>query len=150
MNKRGPIIIIEDDEDDRVVLDQILRELNYDNKVEFFKDGVSALEYLQDDSVYPFIILSDINLPKLDGFALRKMVHTNEGLSEKCIPYLFFSTSVDKKAVHDAYTMSVQGFFLKPHTYEALKDTIRKIVEYWQECYSPLRFPERETGETRL
>ena len=68
------------------------------------------------------------------------MVHTNEGLSEKCIPYLFFSTSVDKKAVYDAYTMSVQGFFLKPHKYEKLKNTIRVIVEYWQECYSPASY----------
>ena len=69
------------------------------------------------------------------------MVHTNEGLSEKCIPYLFFSTSVNKKAVYDAYTLSVQGFFLKPDGYDALVDTIRAIVEYWLRCYSPNNFP---------
>jgi CheY-like chemotaxis protein len=140
MNKRGPIVIIEDDEDDRMLLAQIFKELNYVNEIAFFKDGSEALVYLQDDAIYPFLILSDINLPKLNGFALRKMVHTNEGLSEKCIPYLFFSTTVDKKAVFDAYTMSVQGFFLKPDNYQKLKDTIRKIIEYWQECYSPFRF----------
>ena len=65
------------------------------------------------------------------------MVHTNEGLREKCIPYLFFSTSVDKKAVFDACTLSVQGFFLKPDKYEKLKHTINVIIQYWQECYSP-------------
>ena len=141
MNKRGPILIIEDDEDDRLILGQIFKELKYENPIEFFHDGVAALEFLKDENVYPFLILSDVNLPKLNGFDLRKMVQTNEGLSEKCIPYLFFSTAVDKKAVYDAYTMSVQGFFLKPDSYPKLKDTIRKIVEYWQECYSPLRFP---------
>lgn len=137
MNKNGPIIVIEDDADDRDLLGMIFKELNYPNEISFFNDGVSALEYLQDDHIYPFLILSDINLPKLNGFELRKMVHTNEGLSTKCIPYLFFSTSVDKKAVYDAYTMSVQGFFLKPDNYERLKHTIKVIIEYWNECYSP-------------
>lgn len=140
MNKQGPIIVIEDDEDDKLLLTKVFEELDYPNELVFFTDGVKALEYLEDDTIYPFIILSDINLPKLNGFELRKMVHTNEGLSEKCIPYLFFSTSVDRRAVYDAYTMSVQGFFLKPATYERIKNIIRIIVEYWQECYSPAAY----------
>lgn len=137
MNKQGPVIVIEDDEDDRDILGQIFKELNYSNEVVFFPNGEEALAYLKNDNVYPFIILSDINLPRLDGFELKKMVHTNEGLSEKCIPYLFFSTAVNKKAVYDAYTLSVQGFFLKPDSYDKLRNTIRVIVEYWQECYAP-------------
>ncbi len=140
MNKNGPIIVIEDDEDDRHILAMIFKDLGYPNEAVFFSDGEAALDYLQDESIYPFIILSDVNLPKLNGFELRKRVHTNKGLANKCIPYIFFSTSVDKKAVHDAYTMSVQGFFLKPHNYAQLKSTIGKIIEYWQECYSPNQF----------
>jgi len=143
MNKRGPIVVIEDDEDDRQILDMVFKELDYPNEIAFFKDGEEALDYLKDESVYPFIILSDINLPKLNGFELRKMVHTNDGLSSKCIPYLFFSTSVDRKAVHDAYTLSVQGFFVKPANYGGLKNTIRVIVEYWQECYSPNNYDSK-------
>jgi CheY-like chemotaxis protein len=139
MNKAGPIIIIEDDSDDRFLIKEIFTELNYPNEIVFFEDGDTALSYLQDDAIYPFLILSDINLPRLNGFELRKMMHTNEGLSAKCIPYLFFSTSVDKKAVYDAYTMSVQGFFQKPSDYGRLRNTMRVIVEYWQECYSPNR-----------
>ena len=137
MNKKGPIIIIEDDADDRDLFAMIFKELDLPNEITFFEEGEVALEYLKDDKVYPFIIISDVNLPKLNGFELRKMVQTNEGLSEKCIPYLFFSTSVDRKAVYDAYTMSVQGFFLKPSKYEHLKHTLKVIVEYWKECYSP-------------
>jgi CheY-like chemotaxis protein len=140
MNKKGPIIVIEDDADDRDVLSAVFKELNYPNEIVFFEDGDTALEYLKDEKVYPFLILSDINLPRLNGFELRKMVHTNEGLSEKCIPYLFFSTSVDKKAVYDAYTMSVQGFFVKPNNYAKITHTMKVIIEYWQECYSPNNF----------
>jgi CheY-like chemotaxis protein len=137
MNKKGPIIVIEDDPRDRELLAVVFRELEYLNEVVFFEDGAAALVYLQDDAIYPFIILSDVDLPKLSGVELRKMIHTNEGLSSKCIPYLFFSTTVDKKAVSDAYTSPVQGFFLKPPTYRKLTATIKLIVDYWMECYSP-------------
>lgn len=137
MNKQGPIVIIEDDDDDRHLLSEAFKQLKYPNELVFFKDGDAALAYLQDDSIYPFIILSDINLPKLNGFELRKMVHTNGGLSEKCIPYLFFSTSVNKKAVQDAYTLSVQGFFLKPTTFDEIVETMDRIMKYWLVCYSP-------------
>jgi CheY-like chemotaxis protein len=144
MNKAGPIIVIEDDVDDQEVLTMVFNELAYENEIIFFDDGHKALEYLKRADVSPFIILSDVNMPKLDGFELRNMVHTNDGLSEKCIPYLFFTTSANEKAVYRAYTMSVQGFFVKPSGYEALRNTIRKIVEYWQECYSPNTFGSYE------
>src|SRR4030095_9104044 len=120
------------------------KELDYPNEIVFFPDGDTALDYLKDDRIYPFVILSDINRPSLNGLELRKMVHTNEGLSEKCIPYLFFSTAVNKKAVYDAYTLSVQGFFVKPLSYDKLVHTIRVIVEYWQECYSPNNYGRDE------
>ena len=55
----------------------------------------------------------------------------------KSIPYLFFSTSAEQKQVIDAYSRSIQGFFVKPNNYNKLKNTIMKIVEYWQECVSP-------------
>ena len=140
MNKNGPIIVIEDDIDDQELLSEVFSELSYKNDILFFSDGEKALAYLQDDTIYPFLILSDINMPKLDGFTLRNMIHTNKGLSEKCIPYLFFSTSVNRAAVYDAYTMSVQGFFVKPTSYSELVDTIKAIVNYWQKCYSPNQF----------
>jgi CheY-like chemotaxis protein len=137
MNKKGPIIVIEDDLDDQSLLKDIFQSLDYNNEIIFFSDGNKALEYLNRTDVQPFLILSDINMPKIDGFELRKKVFTNEQLQCKCIPYLFFTTGANKKAVIDAYAMSVQGFFLKPSSEAALKNTIRKIVEYWQECIAP-------------
>jgi CheY-like chemotaxis protein len=137
MNHPGPIIIIEDDIDDQEILSQVFKELNYGNELVFFGDGQQALEYLTDTDTKPFLILSDINLPKLNGMELREKVHNNEELRIKSIPYLFFSTSGAQKHVVDAYSRSVQGFFVKPSNYEKLKNTIRKIVEYWQECVSP-------------
>lgn len=137
MNKTGPIIIIEDDLDDQEVLTDILKELDYKNEVLFFSDSLKALEYLTNIDIEPFIVLSDINMPKLNGMELREKIHNNEDLRLKSIPYLFFSTSAEQKHVIDAYSRSIQGFFIKPTKYEKLKEIIRKIVEYWQECESP-------------
>ena len=140
MKKSGPIIVIEDDLEDQLILDEIFKNLNFPNKVIFFTDGNDALEYLNSTDEQPFLILSDINMPKIDGFEVRNKIYTNEKLSLKCIPYLFFTTGVNKKAVNDAYAMSVQGFFLKPAKVTELQNTVKKIIEYWQECYAPSQF----------
>ena len=140
MNKVGPIIVIEDDPDDQEILVEIFQRLGYVNKIIYFQDGNEALTFLNKSDVQPFLILSDINMPKLSGFELRNMVFTNEQLQTKCIPYLFFTTSASKKSVIDAYTLSVQGFFVKPTSMQALEDTIRKIIEYWNECIAPSQF----------
>lgn len=140
MNKAGPIIVIEDDLDDQEVLEEIFEKLGYVNTIIFFSDGNLALEYLNRTDTHPFLILSDINMPKINGFELRNKIFTNEQLQSKCIPYLFFTTSANKRAVHDAYALSVQGFFVKPMTMGGLENTIRKIVEYWQECIAPSEY----------
>lgn len=137
MNKTGPIIIIEDDLDDQDFLTDIFKELSYNNEVIFFGDSSQALDYLTNTDTEPFIVLSDINMPKLNGMELREKIHNNEDLRMKSIPYLFFSTSAEQAHVIDAYSRSIQGFFIKPDNYDRLKNTLRKIVEYWQECVSP-------------
>jgi len=137
MNKSGPIIIIEDDIDDQDILAEIFKELNYKNKLIFFGDSVKALEYLTDTDNEPFLVLSDINMPKLNGMELREKIHNNEELRLKSIPYLFFTTSAEQKHVIDAYSRSIQGFFIKPTSYDKLKKIIVTIVEYWQDCESP-------------
>ncbi|MEO7531657.1 MAG: response regulator [Sediminibacterium sp.] len=140
MNKTGPIIVIEDDLDDQEVLVEIFHKLGYENQIIYFADGNLALDYLNKTEVAPFLILSDINMPKINGFELRNKIFTNEQLHVKCIPYLFFTSAANKKAVMDAYSLSVQGFFKKPNTMEGLEKTIQKIVEYWKECIAPSEY----------
>jgi len=137
MNTKGPIIIIEDDYDDQTMLNYVFEELNYKNEILYFEDGEKALKYLTNSDIEPFLILSDINMPVLNGLELREKIYNNEKLKLKCIPYLFFSTSAEQEHVVDAYSKSIQGFFIKPVSTNRLQETIRKIVEYWQECVSP-------------
>lgn len=137
MNKGGPIVIIEDDLDDQEILTEVFNEINCKNKILFFADGELALDYLTTTEIEPFIIFSDINMPKLNGMELRDKIHENEDLRLKSIPYLFFSTSAEQQHVVDAYSKSIQGFFVKPSNYGELKTIIKTIISYWEACVSP-------------
>ncbi|MCC9064956.1 response regulator [Flavobacterium piscisymbiosum] len=137
MNKRGPIVIIEDDIDDQEFLGQAFDKLQYPNEIIFFADGEQALQYLTETSIEPFIIFSDINMPKLNGIELRSKVHENEDLRMKSIPFLFFSTAAEQQHVVEAYSKSVRGFFIKPFDFNQMVVMIKNIVEYWQSCVSP-------------
>lgn len=140
MNKTGPIVIIEDDHDDKVFLQEVFQKLKYQNELIFFYDGEDALEYLNKTDIMPFLILSDVNLPKVSGFDLRKRIHTNAKLHIKCIPYLFFTTAATQQSVIDAYSLSVQGFFTKQNSLDELEKTIFSIMEYWKRCSAPNDF----------
>ncbi|MHA4741274.1 response regulator [Dyadobacter sp. MSC1_007] len=140
MNKNGTIIIIEDDSDDQFVLEQVFDELGYPNKRIYFSDGVSALEYLYSTPDRPFIIISDMNLPRLNGLELRKKVQTDAELSLRCIPYVYFTTALNQQAVIDAYSTSAQGFFVKPATFGEVKETIQVMMQYWSRCAAPNNF----------
>ena len=140
MNKDQPVIVIEDDADDRYLLEQVFTKLGYPNRIIFFPDGQSALDFLNVTDITPFLILSDINLPKLDGFELRSKIRMDAQLQIKCIPYLFFSTASSQRSVVDAYSLSVQGFFIKQSTIAEMEKTIKVIMEYWARCVSPNNF----------
>ncbi len=140
MNSNGPVIIIEDDADDQEMLQEVFDKLAYENKVVFFPDGEQALEFLNRTDITPFLILSDINMPKLNGFELREKIRTDAELDLKCIPYLFFSTASNQKSVIDAYSLSVQGFFVKQNKFSELEKTVSVIMEYWKRCVAPNNF----------
>jgi CheY-like chemotaxis protein len=137
MTKHGPILIIEDDLDDQEMIGEIFKKLIYENEVVFFKNGEEAFDYLSKPGIAPFLILSDINMPKLNGIQLREKIQANEGLRLKCVPFIFFTTTANKSFVLEAYYNSVQGFFKKPNTYDDLERTIKLLVDNWKECISP-------------
>ncbi len=140
MNRNGEIVIIEDDEDDQFLMEEVFAKLDYPNERIYFPDGLAALNYLHSTTTAPFLILSDINMPKLNGFELRNKLHTDAQLKLKCIPYLFFSTAISQKVVIDAYSTSAQGFFVKQNSFNDLLDTIKVIMEYWKKCAAPNNF----------
>ncbi|MHA4807904.1 response regulator [Flavitalea flava] len=140
MNRGGPVVIIEDDEDDQELLMAIFKKLPYTNEIIFFGDSEEALVYLNRADVSPFLIISDVNMPRLNGFALRDKIRSDSELHTKCIPYLFFSTNANHTTVLEAYSLSVQGFFIKESSMSELEKTITVIMDYWIRCIAPNDF----------
>jgi CheY-like chemotaxis protein len=137
MDKSGPIIIIEDNKGDQKLFEIIFKKLNLKNELMFFTDGNKAINFLTKTDIIPFLIISDINMPIMNGFEMRKKIYENPALSLKCVPFLFFSTGAQKQTIMDAYALSIQGFFLKPFDVDELEVTMKKIVDYWKECIAP-------------
>ena len=136
--KTGPIILIEDDPDDKDVFQDILNELGVANQVIWFQNCDDAFSYLKATSEQPFIIFCDVNLPGLSGIECKHQIDDDKALRRKSIPFIFHSTAIDQKTVDEAYTkMTVQGFFQKKSSYPELKETIKLIVAYWEECKHP-------------
>lgn len=142
MNKSGPILIIDDDSDDRQFLQEAIREAGYDNEIIEFDDGDVVIKYLSGKRILPFLIFCDINMPKLNGLELRRMIQEDIYMRDKSIPFLFFSTSASPETVHEAYTHCAQGFFMKPNSYALLLKLITNILTYWKDCYSPGSFSQ--------
>ncbi|MFL9842920.1 response regulator [Flavobacterium rhizosphaerae] len=133
MKKHRDILVIEDDEDDREILEEIFRDLGYKNNIIFFSDSTEALTYLRQPEITPFIIISDINMPKLGGFELRNIILEEEILRDKDIPYIFVSNAHDESSVKQANKLKVQGYIQKGSDYAKYKDKIKGIVDYWKE-----------------
>jgi len=138
MSKSGPIVIVEDDIDDKELLEDALRELDIANELRHFTRCPDALEYLKTTYEQPFLILSDVNLPGQSGIEFKKQIDSDSQLREKSIPFIFFSTSIDAHTVKTAYTeMTVQGFFQKCYKYEDFKNLLKIIMNYWLVCRHP-------------
>lgn len=137
MSNKGPIIILEDDPDDQELLTEALQESDTENKLIFFTNGQDAYDYLMETTDQPFLILSDVNLPVMNGLDFRKMINENDYLRQKSIPFIYFSTSAEEASVNKAYLMNVQGFFVKQSRFEDLKNSMRIIMDYWKLCKHP-------------
>ncbi len=135
--KSGPIIIIIED-DDKDILEEVLKELNITNKLVWFQNNEDAFQYLKNLVDQPFLIINDVNLPGQSGIEFKKQLDQDEQLKKKSIPFIFYSTSAEPKYVNDAYlNMTVQGYFEKGNSYQDVKNTLKLILEYWKVCSHP-------------
>ncbi len=135
-----PIVIIEDDADDRYLMKRILQRLHVNAELIFFSSGTEAFDYLRTTDRSTFLIFCDINLPLMNGLELRAKICGDERLRRKCIPFVFISTAATHADVTHAYEMAVQGFFQKECSMEEMENTVEMIIGYWNKCKHPGRF----------
>ena len=140
MSDLNPIIILEDDIDDHEIFTEALNALGVKNELIIFTDATKALDFLLVTPKQPFLILSDINLPGMNGLIFRSVIQQNEYLKSKSIPFIFFTTGTSKQQVKAAYDLTVQGFFIKPSSFIVLQLQLKAIVDYWSSCLHPNAF----------
>lgn len=133
----GPILLIDDDEDECELIGDALTHLNVPNKLLCFANGAEALGYLRTTTDQPFLIFSDINMPQMGGLELRRIINEDAALRRKSIPFIFLTTSATQHSVAQAYEMSVQGFFEKGYSMEEICGQLAQICNYWKRCLHP-------------
>lgn len=138
MAKSGPIVVIEDDNDDLEILREALKENEVPNELICFSNGPDAFDYLKTTQHQPFLILCDVNLPRQNGIEFKTQIDSDQALREKSIPFIFYSTYVAQYAVNEAYkNLTVQGFFQKNDTYQEFRNVIKTMIDYWSLCKHP-------------
>ncbi len=130
------ILIVEDDADDRFLIENAFTETGYKEKLVFVENGVQAMEYLTSLETsqlsiknYPKIILLDLNMPKKDGREVLKEI--KEHPTFKQIPVIVFSTTKNDVEVQKCYQLGANSYVAKPISFEGLLRVIRDISEFW-------------------
>ncbi|MEO5893323.1 MAG: response regulator [Ferruginibacter sp.] len=133
--KKRFILIAEDDADDRYLMKTALQETGITEEVEYVENGVEVISYLESLSEedgeinYPKFILLDLNMPKMDGREVLKMMKSNDAYRK--IPVIVFSTTKNQLEVKRCYELGANTYIVKPVSYDTLVDTIREICAYW-------------------
>ena len=132
MNRTGPVVLIEDDEDDRDMFAVAFGKLDLPNELIMLPTGPKALAYLSQPEVAPFVVISDINMPGMSGFELCDVIFQDPALRKKSIPFVFFTTSTEEAMVNRAYNLPIQGIFSKPNSVTGYAKKIKTMLDYWE------------------
>lgn len=119
------ILIAEDDEDDREIIERSFYRHAAFSKIHLVKNGKELLDFLNNESEKPDVILTDINMPIINGIeALMKI--SNDDVLKK-IPSFAYSSSVSKLYVSKCIQYGVRSFLVKPSVLEEFDEIPRKI-----------------------
>ncbi len=117
MTRKKPILIADDDVDDRYLTVLALREFMPPEKIVLCESGLELLEYLdsvQDEIELPGLIILDINMPVLDG--ITTLTKIKSGKRYKNIPVVIFTTSQSPEERARCFEIGAADFVTKPFT----------------------------------
>lgn len=133
------ILVADDDHDDRMMIEDALKENRLANDLRFVMDGEELISYLNRSGKYananssprPGLILLDLNMPKKDGREALKEIKSDSMLRD--IPIVVLTTSKAEEDVYRTYNLGVNSFITKPVTFESLVAITRDLGRYWFE-----------------
>jgi CheY-like chemotaxis protein len=115
------VMVVEDDPEVRDAISEVLSDFEY--KPVPASNGVEALEQLRTASVMPCLILLDVMMPTMDGWAFR--AEQQRDPSVKDIPVILLSAHTDVKVA--ATQMQAAGFLAKPVAIDNLLATVERF-----------------------
>lgn len=135
INKR-PILLLEDDRVDAMIVERALRDLKVENELVIAKNGEEGLKYLRDKKKHlPGIILLDLNMPRMNGLEFLDIVKKDDQF--KKIPIVVLTTSDEEKDRSASYNLGIAGYMTKPVNYPQFVEVLRTITLYWSLSKTP-------------
>ena len=122
--KKGRKILLVDDEAGFAELLRDLLEMD-GYEVTVAGDGVDALQKLE--TLTPDVIISDIVMPKMNGFEMFRQVKTAPKTSS--IPFLFISGFQDQRVLEEARKIGVFGILQKPIDVEQIEYRLKELMK---------------------
>lgn len=136
-----PIVILlaDDDEEDRMLAADAMRESRVANDLRFVEDGEELLDYLYKRGSYggadaapmPGLILLDLNMPRKDGREALREIKADPDLRR--IPVVVLTTSKAEEDIYRTYDLGANSFITKPVSFDGLVNVMRDIGRYWIE-----------------
>ncbi len=133
------ILVADDDEDDRLLAEDALRESRLANDIRFVEDGEELMDYLHREGKWsdpvksprPGLILLDLNMPRKDGREALEEIKADPDLRR--IPVVILTTSKAEEDILKTYDLGVNSFITKPVTFEGLVELMLVLGKYWFE-----------------
>lgn len=136
MNSQKPILLVEDDSIDAMMVKRALKELKVTNGLIHRENGEMALNFLKNDAFEkPCLILLDLNMPRMNGLEFLEVIKNDTQL--KSIPVIILTTSSDHYDLIASYNYSVAGYMVKPVDYHEFVDKMKTISKYWSNSELP-------------
>lgn len=122
------ILIAEDDEDDSAIVSKCFKDHPLFLKVEIVKNGKEVIDYLSDDAnVKPDVILTDLNMPFVNGLELLKKIYLNQEF--KKISSFAYSSSSSSIYQAKCIDLGAKAFLEKPNNYSDFNEIPKKIID---------------------
>ncbi len=133
------ILMADDDEDDRLLTVDALKESRVLNNLFCVEDGVELLEFLRHEGKYsdpasaprPSLILLDLNMPRKDGREALQELKNDPKL--RSIPVVILTTSKEEEDMLRGDDLGCASYITKPVNFEGLVELMRALGRYWIE-----------------
>lgn len=129
----NPILLIEDNADDRDLTIRALKKNNVLNPVAVASNGAEALTMLlgdnHGDQDSPALILLDLKLPKIDGLEVLRRIRADQ--RTRVIPVVVLTSSKEEEDLRRAYDLGANGYVRKPVEFSEFAEAMRAVGMFW-------------------